>query len=615
MKKILGLKGFLNITVIVMLVGGLVFTFGFGLSLYLARHEVSAEVNKKVELDMNFVNTYIDGNLQRVEDVAYTVLTSKFGASKRNIDGKGVIAIDPETFQKPSEEECFVLLEHFLDANPYICGAAIGFEKDVYPDTKGQYGFAAYVTNVSGEKVRLKLGEIHDYRQKEWYHEAASKDSAYWSNPFRETSRGKIVTCYSLPLHGYKGRLIGVLAVDINTDTFRDVCKDIAPFPSAEVTLTDRQFRFICHPDTTFLLKSVSEVGAYSDYKADDSMRIKMQSHQAGHYSVNEGRENEALFYFMPNDRTGWTISIECPKKEVFGGVDRMKRDTTWIAIVSILIMIVCFVWLFRKMQAMVINKAGMESELNVASGIQMGMIPKIYPAFPGREELDVYGFLKPAKTVGGDLYYYFVRDEKLFFCIGDVSGKGIPASLFMMVILALFRNVSHHTFNPAHIMDSINTSISEGNEHCMFCTMFTGVLDLKTGHLDYCNAGHNAPVIRRITEEGVKVDYMQPKKNLPVGVFGEFEYELEHTTLKPGEAIFMYTDGVTEAENVHHQLFGEERTLAALLDGRAHGLTSSKEIIDNIYKNIEQYAAGMEQSDDITMVVVEYQGMKENKN
>lgn len=613
MKKILGLRTVIDLTLAILLIGGLVYALGFGICLYLARQEVTAEVDKKVERDMEYIQCYIDGQLQRVEDVAYTFLGTKFGASKRGADGKGFVVIDQESFEIPTEDECFRLIEELLETNPHICGVAIGFERFLYTSTKGQYGFSAYVTNVSGKNERLSLGEMHDFHEKEWYHEAAKTNSAYWSRPFRETSHDEVVTCYSVPLHGIGGRLIGVLALDINTTSFREKCKEVAPCPGSEVTLADREFRFVSHPDSTYLLRSIAEVGEYVNYKADDSMRIKMQNHESGRYTVNAGTAQEALFYFCPVPRTGWTVSVECPKREVYGGVERMKRDTTFIAIVSLLAMILCFIFIFRRLQSMTLTKAGLEGELRVASGVQMSMIPKLYPAFPTVPQLDVCGYLKSAKSVGGDLYDYLIRDGRLYFCIGDVSGKGVPASLFMMVVLALFRSTSQHCNDPAQIMKDLNDTINRGNTQCMFCTMFIGVLDLATGKLDYCNGGHNPPILRRVDDEGkVHVDYMTPKSNIAVGMLEDFEYVGESLTLRPTEAIFLYTDGVTEAENHTHNLFGEEATLDALADARAHNVHSARDFINHVAVAVEHHAGGADQSDDITMLVIEYKGMKE---
>ena len=609
MKKRLGYKLVANLALVVMLVGGLVYAIGFGLSLYIARQEVMKQTDEKVELSLKYVQQYVDEELESVEDVAYTFLSSKFGGTVRLHNGDGLVTIDPNNLKIPGEEEVFQMLESLLNANPQICGVAIGFEPSLYQNTKGKYGFAAYVTNVSGKNERLKLGEIHDFHQKEWYAKAAHLDAPYWSLPFRETSQHKVVTCFSLPLHGYGNRLIGVMAIDIDTDAFRKKCVEVTPFPHAEVSIVDREFRFVAHPDTTFLLRKVSELDYYADYDAeDDSMFANMNNQQSGQTTVRPGSDKEALFYYAPIPRTKWTLGIECPKTDVFHGVDRMKRDTTWIAIISILVMIICFIWLFRHLQSVVASKAGMESELNVASRIQMGMLPKLYPAFPDRPELDVYGFLKPAKSVGGDLYDYFIRDNKFFFCIGDVSGKGVPASLFMAVIRALFRNISLHSDDPADILSMLNTAIAQGNDQNMFCTIFLGILDLKTGKLEYCNGGHNTPIVRRVKSDGsVDVHFANIDVNIAVGIIEDFPYVKQETTLAKGDAIFLYTDGVTEAESIDKKLFGEEATMQALADARNNNVRSAKDFVEYVYGVVERHAQGAEQSDDITMLVVEY--------
>ncbi len=609
MKRVLGLKAVANLTIFVMLIGGIVFTLGFGTCMYIARHEVTKEVNHKIKDDVKYINSYIDGQLQRVEDAAYSIASCKFGNTVRTESGEAFVAIDPESFAIPSEEECFLLLEQFMDANPQICGAAIGFEPNVYPDTKGQYGFAAYVTRVSGKTQRLRLGEMHDYHKKEWYSIAASSDQPYWSKAFRETSNGKVVTCFSLPLHGYGNKLVGVLALDIDTEAFCQKCRNISPFPNSEVTIVDRDFRFIFHPDSSYILQHVRDVGEYASYKADDSMKIKILNHEEGNYAVNEGTDKEAFFHFMPIERSGWTVTIECPKDGVYGGIERMKRDTTIIAIISILIMIVCFVYIFRKLESVTLSKASMDSELDVAARIQMGMLRKDYPAFPERKDIDIYGMLRPAKAVGGDLYDYIIRDEKLYFCIGDVSGKGIPASMFMVVISNLFRNISSLASTSDEIMTLLNNHISEGNDQNMFCTLFVGILDLNTGRLDYCNAGHNAPIIRRVDDGKTTIQFMTPKTNIAAGVFGGFPFEAEETELHPGDTLFMYTDGITEAEDTDKRLFGEGATLNALLEARLGNIHKTVDLAEYVFEKVKEHSRGTIQSDDITMLVIEYTG------
>ena len=256
-------------------------------------------------------------------------------------------------------------------------------------------------------------------------------------------------------------------------------------------------------------------------------------------------------------------------------------------------------------------SKASMESELHVASDIQMGMLPKRMPPFPDRQDIDLYAMLKPAKDVGGDLYDCLLRGDRLYFCVGDVSGKGVPAALYMAMVRSLFRNITAYATSPADIVNSLNRGLADGNDYNMFCTMFLGVLDLPTGQLMFCNAGHNAPVLHRQEGGEAKAWYMQPKVNIPLGVFDGFSFEEETMLMRPGDKLFLYTDGVTEAESQDAVLFGEDRLLEILKDAEAQATLSPSGYVDAVYQSVQQHANGAVQSDDITIMEVEYKGMR----
>ena len=247
-------------------------------------------------------------------------------------------------------------------------------------------------------------------------------------------------------------------------------------------------------------------------------------------------------------------------------------------------------------------KKANMERDLHIAAKIQQGMLLKVFPAFPEREDIDIYGMQRAAKEVGGDIFDFLMRDDRLYFLIGDVSGKGVPASLFMTVVGHLFRNVARYSTSASVIVEAINNGLAEGNDEDMFCTIFCGVLDMQTGKVEYCNAGHNAPIL---IHNG-KTEFMTPEVNLPAGVLGEFEYKSEEILLSEGDALFLYTDGVTEAENKDKDLFGDATTLAMvdlLKDMRM------KDLSDGVYDAVKQFVDGYEQSDDLTMLCLRWRG------
>jgi sigma-B regulation protein RsbU (phosphoserine phosphatase) len=246
-------------------------------------------------------------------------------------------------------------------------------------------------------------------------------------------------------------------------------------------------------------------------------------------------------------------------------------------------------------------EKATIVSELNIAHSIQMSMLPKTFPPYPERDDIDIYGQLTPAKAVGGDLFDFFIHDEKLFFCVGDVSGKGIPASMFMAVARSLFRNVSSHVPEPHIIAKALNESMCEGNDMSMFVTMFIGVLDLQTGHLSYCNAGHDSPLLI-----GQGVGMLSCESNLPIGLM-DWEFVMQETTIVPGTTIFLYTDGLNEAENALHQQFGDEQVLRLAQEQLDKGEYQPMPLIQRMSAAVRFFAGAAEQSDDLTMLAIQY--------
>ena len=252
-----------------------------------------------------------------------------------------------------------------------------------------------------------------------------------------------------------------------------------------------------------------------------------------------------------------------------------------------------------RELTETTAQKAAMDNELGVASKIQMSMLPMTWPAFPERSDLDIFGSLTPAKAVGGDLYDFRLRDGKLFFCIGDVSGKGVPASLVMAVMSSLFRTLSASIDSPEKILSSINSSMSVRNESLMFVTLFVGALDLSTGELKYSNAGHNIPVL--ISSKGPHM--LEVDSNVPIGIAADWQYSLQSMTLAPGTTLFLYTDGLTEATASGGLLFKEERVLEHLSD--LDDNISAKEIVSHMLDAVGEFVGDAEQSDDLTMLVL----------
>ena len=251
--------------------------------------------------------------------------------------------------------------------------------------------------------------------------------------------------------------------------------------------------------------------------------------------------------------------------------------------------------------------KASMENELEIAHGIQMSMLPKTYPAFPNRTDIDIYGQVTPAKAVGGDLYDFFIRDEKLFFCIGDVSGKGVPASLVMAVTRSLFRNISTHVALPDRIVTALSEALCDNNETNMFVTLFVGVLDLKTGHLSYSNAGHDMPLL--LTDNEVKI--LPCDSNVPAGVMPGWQFTCQQVDMKAGSTLFLYTDGLNEAEDINHNQFELKRVVETAKTADR----CPEKLIMTMEKAVEQFVGEADQSDDLTMFAIQYKNISTSNN
>ncbi|MBQ7509951.1 MAG: SpoIIE family protein phosphatase [Prevotella sp.] len=235
--------------------------------------------------------------------------------------------------------------------------------------------------------------------------------------------------------------------------------------------------------------------------------------------------------------------------------------------------------------------KERIESELRIARDIQQSMVPTI---FPNRPDLDLYASMTPAKEVGGDMYSYLLIEEtqKLYFALGDVSGKGVPASLFMAQATRLFRTLAKQQMMPADIATHLNAELSEDNEQGMFITMFIGLVDLQTGHLDFCNAGHNPPVLAG--------QFLEMESNAPIGLWPGLDYvgeQIDNISEKP---LFIYTDGLNEAENQQQEQFSDERLLE-LLENTP--FVNSRQTIEMLSAEVEKHRDGAEPNDDLTMM------------
>lgn len=324
----------------------------------------------------------------------------------------------------------------------------------------------------------------------------------------------------------------------------------------------------------------------------------------------DSGEREGTIFYAPMRGKPHWLLAVVCYDDEVYAPLLRLRLWLFGLMLAAFTILLYV-VWRFvRGEQIMVLTNRQLEektqeqermnTELHIANRIQQALLPQAEPSLQDANDVEVEGRLIPAKAVGGDLYNAFVRNGKLFFCIGDVSGKGVPAALIMSVTQTLFTHIASREDNPARIMEYMNETACRNNPQNIFVTLFIGVLDLLTGHLRYCNAGHDVP----FCIHGQTAEQLKAVANIPIGLFDDYKYQMQETTMQPGSTLFLYTDGLTEGRDAKHGFFGYER-VEVLMSHCAD--MSPKELVDTVIAEVEQFAGDTEQSDDLTLLAIRY--------
>ncbi len=456
-----------------------------------------------------------------------------------------------------------VVARRIVEDNPVVVGSTLA----LVPGYDRRHPLMAPYACMVGDSVVIKslATQEYDYPSQEWFTKPVGLGEGYWSEPYIDEGGGEmLMTTYSVPIRDEKGVTAAVLTADISLEWLKQLVNGMQVYDNSYGVIVSREGHVMVGP---------------TEEKDTD---VKVQEYSAA------------------VDRTGWSMSVVVPESEIYGDIHRIGLLVTLLQLLGLAMLIIILRAVAKsqlKYKAINEKKERMESELQIGRDIQLSMIPHTFPPFPERKDLDMSACLVPAKEVGGDLFDFYIRDEKLFFCIGDVSGKGVPASLVMAVTRSLFRTVSAHEDSPQRIVTTMNDSMSETNENNMFVTFFLGVLDLGTGLLRYCNAGHNPPMI--LTDHIWTLDVLP---NLALGVMPGMEFQEQETHMSYDDALFLYTDGLTEAENSAHELFGEERAEAVL-----HMCRSAQGHLEAMEKAVADYVGPAPQSDDLTMLFIHY--------
>ena len=481
----------------------------------------------------------------------------------------------------------------------FLQGGAVAFVPDYYP-TKGRL-YEPYAQKSGDSIVKRQIGgPDHDYTTSVFYQQAIAANDALWIDPYEDTAGAQTsVISFTKPIYDKRQDLAGVVCVDVALNWLRDTIDRRHIYPSSFVMLLTEDGRPIIRPSESRI--SMEESDAIISLINDSTVaREKSSNGRTTKLYFDTDKRDGTIFYANLKGKPHWLLAVVCYDDEVYGPLKELRLRLLLLSLLAfgiLLYMIYSFARNEKKLMKQTLEQERIGSELRIASEIQTQMLPRENSVT--RDDVDIYGSLAPAREVGGDLFDFFIRDEKLFFCIGDVSGKGVPSAMLMAVTHSLFRSASAHENNPARIMQNINEACCHGNESSMFVTFFIGVLDLPTGRLRYCNAGHDKPIL--IVGHDLMPEDRKP--NLPLGVFEDVKYMAYEWLVPPGSTLFLYTDGLTEAMNSQHKQFGLDRLHTVLQRGEEMPQALLQKVTDAVAGFVEEY----EQSDDLTMLAIHY--------
>ena len=642
MKKIIAYfrrKLSVRVSLWVVFFAAIIFNVALGFLFYQSREAVRQEAISRATTILDKTSLRVEGILNRVE-VASNMT-------------KWLVQRHPN-----KADSMFVYSRGMLQNNPDFYNCSIAFEPYYFKD-KGRY-FSAYTKHV-GDSIRTIQGgsDSYQYFFADWYLMPQLLEKPCWTEPYMDldvaTNTSEMVTSYCQTLTDHQGQLIGVVNVSLSLNWLSQTISAVKPYPNSYSIMIGRGGTYFVHPDTTKITRqTIFTQTLEQPDTALTALGYAMQHGEEGMKSMNIGGKDSYVFY-KPLGQTGCSMAIVCPESDIFSGFDRLRRTVMAIVTVGLLLMLYLFIRIitrelkplrrlaheaetiasgqfdaelpdfqrvdeigqlshsFGNMQQSLVKyieelkdttaqKASIESDLRIASDIQMGMLPEKFPTREDRDDVQLFASLTPAKEVGGDLFDFYFRDEKLFFCIGDVSGKGVPASLFMAVTRSTFRTVSAHESMPDRIVTIMNKTIADMNKNHMFVTLFVGVLDLPTGRLHYCNAGHDAPLL-----VGAGVGELACDANIPVGFMPDWKYSLQEAHIFTGTTIFLFTDGLTEAMNADYAQFQMERVKDVAFQALSQQQQEPRQLIARMTEAVHQFVGDAEQSDDLTMMAIQY--------
>ncbi len=576
------------------------------------------------------------------------------GAVEKVVQGTALLVEDLE----PEPDEAAAMLQRTVLRNDELVGSAVAYD----PEAFGRVAPYAYM---DGDTVAVKdLGKDgRAYEVGDWYQLPYQTRAPQWTEPYYDEDGADMLTAtYAVPVHlgDDPAPVSAVVTGDVSLMWLSHLLQSLDLGETGYAFLLSQNGTFIAHPDNAFIMnESIFSVAAARDDPRLRRIGRDMTSGETG-YVVFDGLDQlepsgRSYLAYTPIPSTGWALGIVYAESEVNGAVIELNRLSWAIDLIGLAALLVIALLVARtitrplnaldlatqtlaqgdldaplpeakgrdevarlttsfgqmrddlkerieELRVTTAERERIESELRIAASIQMSLVPRTFPPYPQRHDMELFALLEPAREVGGDFYDFFLLDEDhLALAIADVSGKGMPAALMMAVGRSFLRSYLRLGGGPSQILGSLNDELSTDNDTSMFVTMFLAVVDLRTGEVRYASAGHNRPfVIRR---DGV-VEQLPRTRGIALGARAGMVFAEAELTLDPGDALFLYTDGVSEAMNAADEVFTEERIANELALGAP---ASCSAILDALHAALRDHAAGVEQSDDITMVAFRF--------
>jgi len=637
------------------------YRFAFRLSLYILTCFVITFLSVLI---YNY-NVSKDIILEKIEENAKVIAALPISKISDALCSAQQIAEDIPNFVEYSshlnEKNLLELLKKSVESNYEVYGCGISFEP--YMFDKAKYYFDPYFYKPGGvvKYQDVSNGKDYDYFKQDWYIIPKKLNKGVWSEPYFDKGGGEILmVTYSQPCYRIiNGRreFCGVVTSDIDLDWLGNFLDSIKIFKNGYIFILSSKGVFIGHKNMDYRLKE--NIFSLAENKRNSKLKELGEKMINGQYGFEEyysyTLKKKCFVSYAPLKETGWSVGVVIPADEFFSDLNIITLRLFIIVLVGCALVLVAIIMLANRitihlrtmasatheigkgefkaklssisskdeigalnrafcvmqenlkkyianLQKMTAAKERIEKEFSIASAIQRNLLPH---KFPHLKQFDLYATLIPAKEVGGNFYNFFFIDEKhLCLVVGDVSEKGVPAALLIAVVKTLLNVKISFTMDPAKILNTMNEDLCKDNKSYMFVTFFLGILNIETGVLEYCNAGHNPPLIHTVD----KGFYYHRTKNSypPLGSVKDVNYVGNKLELLPEDVFFLYTDGVIEAMNIDKIQFSEEKLIDVLDKNKDKAVPN---IVSNVKIALEQHVSGITQSDDITMLILKYNG------